>query len=245
MILMPSLEIIRLIYFQHRLICRTSLCCISLNPFRITNVAPLPARSLLISTAMVILMPSLATAAATTFISKTPAHLPHQPLLHPASIPSGSGKATLPARSLLSDGDGDLDAFIGMGIGNNYGNNVYFLNTGSSAAPAFAAASLNPRDHSCRPLTRPSLLISTATVISMPSLAMPTTSPWRPHLYFQNTGSSAAPAFLRSSNPFGITDVNRSKPGFADLDGDGDLDAFIGSYDGDIVYFQNTGSSAA
>ena len=35
-----------------------------------------------------------------------------------------------------------------------------------------------------------------------------------------------------------------SAPSFADLDGDGDFDAFIGEASGNINYFENTGSSS-
>ena len=51
-------------------------------------------------------------------------------------------------------------------------------------------------------------------------------------LYFENTGSATAPAFTArtgAANPFNGVDVgNFSTPSFADLDGDGDLDAVVG-----------------
>ena len=61
-------------------------------------------------------------------------------------------------------------------------------------------------------------------------------------VYFRNTGTAVNPAFAPSSyNPFGLADVGfRSQPAFADLDADGDLDAFVGRDDGDTVYFENT-----
>ena len=43
------------------------------------------------------------------------------------------------------------------------------------------------------------------------------------------------------TNPFGLTDVGSySSPVFVDIDGDGDLDAFIGERFGGIRYFENT-----
>ena len=58
-----------------------------------------------------------------------------------------------------------------------------------------------------------------------------------------------SPAFIERSdslNPLNGVDVGwYSTPSFADLDGDGDLDAFIGEGDGTIKYFQNTGSATS
>ena len=67
---------------------------------------------------------------------------------------------------------------------------------------------------------------------------------------FQNTGTATSPAFTQLTgtlNPFNGVDVgNYSAPSFADLDADGDLDAFIG-VDAwhDPYYFQNTGSATS
>ncbi len=51
--------------------------------------------------------------------------------------------------------------------------------------------------------------------------------------YFENTGSAIAPVFTErtgAANPFNGVDVGYySAPSFADLDGDGDLDAVVGA----------------
>jgi VCBS repeat-containing protein len=50
------------------------------------------------------------------------------------------------------------------------------------------------------------------------------------------------PNFLPAvENPFGLEDVGGlATPTFADIDGDGDLDAFVGNGDGNIRFFENT-----
>ena len=52
--------------------------------------------------------------------------------------------------------------------------------------------------------------------------------------------SHGAPVFVAGPDgPFGLNDVGLwSSPSFADLDGDGDLDAFMGE-SGNILYFEN------
>ena len=66
--------------------------------------------------------------------------------------------------------------------------------------------------------------------------------------YFENTGTITAPAFTlsTSSTPFGLTDVGSNPaPTFVDIDGDGDLDAFVGEQDGNINYFENASTNSS
>jgi len=60
--------------------------------------------------------------------------------------------------------------------------------------------------------------------------------------FFKNTGSKTAPAFAApATNPFGLTSVNfNSAPAFADIDGDGLVDALIGTGSGHFIFFKNT-----
>jgi len=62
--------------------------------------------------------------------------------------------------------------------------------------------------------------------------------------YFENDYSTGVPVYtLKTLNYGGIDVGNFSTPVFFDIDGDGDVDLFIGNSSGTIVYYKNTGTS--
>jgi large repetitive protein len=149
-----------------------------------------------------------------------------------------SGDRSVPALGDV-DGDGDLDLFVG----DVYGSTFFFENTGGAGAPAFAA-----------PLVSPFGLIE--VWVSLPALADLDGDGdldailgefYGSTIFFENTATSGLPAFAAPSiSPFGILPVtNLPAPTFADIDGDGDLDAFVGNQAGDTLFFENTGTASA
>ena len=142
------------------------------------------------------------------------------------------------------DGDGDHDLLIG--------NLYYYENTGTATAPVFTqrTGTGNPlsgiRDEHYKRVLLPDLDADG-------DLDLVAVNGAGAVLYFENTGTAAAPAFTQrpdDGNPFENIaiekDANASgSPAFADLDGDGDLDLAVSSIGNSIDYYENTGTATA
>ena len=65
--------------------------------------------------------------------------------------------------------------------------------------------------------------------------------------HWKNTGTSTSPTFVEqtsSDNPLNLDLGSKVNIEFVDIDGDGDMDCFIGNSNGYSKYYENTGSSS-
>ncbi|MBW4641514.1 MAG: VCBS repeat-containing protein [Goleter apudmare HA4340-LM2] len=136
------------------------------------------------------------------------------------------------------DGDGDLDLVVGA----FNGTLRYYKNTGSATNPVYLeqTGNLNPfNDIQVGSWSTPTL----GDLDGDGDLDLVVGEREGIVKYYQNTGSATNPVYLEQTgnfNPFNGIDVGfNSKPTLADLDGDGDLDAVVGEFDGTLKYFQN------
>ncbi|WP_320073242.1 FG-GAP-like repeat-containing protein [Nostoc sp. MG11] len=136
------------------------------------------------------------------------------------------------------DGDGDLDAFVG----NYNGDTLFFRNTGTTTAPTFTQETNNFGLTNVGRSATPTF----ADIDGDGDLDAFVGSENGNTLFFRNTGTTTAPTFTQETNNFGLTDVGLSAtPTLADIDGDGDLDAFVGNDSGNTFFFRNTGTTTA
>ncbi|MGL4637046.1 MAG: beta strand repeat-containing protein [Beijerinckiaceae bacterium] len=142
------------------------------------------------------------------------------------------------------DGDGDQDMLVGEADGTLR----YFRNTGTAVAPTFTeqVGVANPFNGIDVDFDSAPIFADLDSDGDLDVFVGETSGTIN---YYRNTGTAIAPAFTEqvgAANPFNGFDVgSSSSPAFVDVDGDGDLDAFIGETDGIINYFRNTGTAVA
>ncbi len=137
------------------------------------------------------------------------------------------------------DGDGDLDALIG----NQSGSTVVYRNVGTTTQPSFTLAGTNPFGLGNVGTNAAPTFADLDGDGDLDALIGGNTGN---SFFYRNIGTRTAPSFmLAGTNPFGLGNVGtNAAPTFADIDGDGDLDALIGNQGGDTVVYRNVGTTA-
>ncbi len=139
------------------------------------------------------------------------------------------------------DGDGDLESIVGCYDGTLH----FYRNTGTVMTPTFveATGAANPFNGQDVGYNGAPALGDLDGDGDIDALVGATNGLLH---FYRNTGTVLTPTFTEmtgAENPFNaITVTNNSAPALADIDGDGDLDAFNGELEGTIHYYRNIGT---
>ena len=144
------------------------------------------------------------------------------------------------------DGDGDLDLLVS--VYNNSADMVYYQNIGTTQSPVYDAPVINPFD-----IVPPSD-ITRPTLVDIDSDGDLDIFMWEFYnyqskiMFMENIGTATAPQYAgRILNPQGIEwpgTISQTRPTFADIDNDGDLDMMLASTF-DISVQMNVGTATA
>ncbi|MCF6249696.1 MAG: VCBS repeat-containing protein [Methylococcaceae bacterium] len=140
------------------------------------------------------------------------------------------------------DGDGDLDAFVGE----YYGTVKFYHNIGTNVTPTFVL------DIASNPLAGIDVGRQAAPVFvdldNDGDLDVFVGEEFGKVFFYRNTGTNTTPNFVTdfAGNPLAGFDVgNAAVPAFVDIDGDGDLDSFVGNSRGSVMFYRNNGINTA
>jgi len=133
------------------------------------------------------------------------------------------------------DGDGKLDLFVGTTNGEIW----YYRNIGTPTSPAFQLVDTAFAGISGGFTYAPTFCDIDADGDFDLFLGLFDGS----MRFYRNIGSPTTPQFVREASPVDTIRVQYyNAPAFADIDNDGDLDLFVGGYNGRIKFYRNIGN---
>ncbi|PCJ01504.1 MAG: hypothetical protein COB15_00875 [Flavobacteriales bacterium] len=137
------------------------------------------------------------------------------------------------------DNDGDQDIMTA----DEYGNFLYYENTGASSSPVFGSAQTNPFSLSIPGTFSDPEFIDLDNDGDLDLIVGDNSGDWK---YFENIGTASAPNYgAVQTNPFSLAYLGSySSANFEDLDNDGDFDLMAGDGSGDFYYYENTGTAS-
>ncbi|MGD8328976.1 MAG: VCBS repeat-containing protein [Acidobacteriota bacterium] len=162
-------------------------------------------------------------------INEGNADAPRWAIADEAAVTLSRGRNATPTLGDI-DGDGDLDLFVGE----SSGDINFYRNDGGASAPEFVLVSDKFGNIDAGRRSVPTLV----DIDGDGDLDLVIGSEADGLMLYRNDGSATAPEFVRDES-FAPAVHPFSAPAFADVDGDGDVDLFVGGIGGGLLYYEN------